>query len=357
MGRRSEDSSSYEEESDEGGQPMQRNFRTSHLLANPEVVQRRTRRHRDDKSRRKPEIEFVEESSEYEEVEETTDEEGEMVVGGDSKDRGVPWEDPHTEKVKYLTALSKYAMRNDEVSRVIPNKRYGLDTPLSELKEVVELCEAILQEKRNAISTRLGVRNLNKATEWMAGMLEAANVNLLDPEAQFALDGFHDSIEAKIEAGEFQEVHEQMWEILRPKIGVLENPFMQWAMIFGMGAAGHVMNNKKAYAEGTRPDPRKHRQQLKELADAENAEAGEDEEEVEELGDTTSYLERAKRSNPTAGIQPKQSVGVMGAPLPVNFDSENSEGEEPEAVAGSDTGYGTGLPPVEDEPAPIEFAS
>lgn len=365
---------------------------TTDLLANPAFVNHRMNAHRSDPTMTKPDIEkpsyiygprgggnvqITTDDGDDEEYEEYEDDDGEEYedddgVDGDEFDdypqqpqqthqtqqtqNGYSGPPPqnfqqqqvgvnmvYNEKVRLLTKLHEYAMMDNEVSRAIPAKKYNLETPLNELQEQVNLCDQLKEVKLRAISRKNGINNLNNATKWLAGMIETANISLLEPESQFAVDGFHDDMTSRVDSGEFDDVHERMWEILAPKLK-LDNPFLQWGLMFSFAAGRYTMENRNAYANGLRPDPRKHRailaeQERKKREEMEGGEVVDDNEEVmtinkrpsiEVPADSSMLYQNALNPPTETSIVNMMNNGGNGdfMPGPIDFTNDPDSGDE-----------------------------
>jgi hypothetical protein len=277
---------------------------TSHMVANPDVVKARQkadplrtaatvdmaepRRDNYDYDEGEGEGEYYEDEDGYDDGYEGPEE------GGGRHGRYAPresfFEQRRREKRELLTRLNRYIQGEGgpEITRMIPNKAYNLETDYTELKETVELCDAALQDRTRLRSRRFGIRRLNQATCWLSGFIEHANAEYLDPESQFAIDGFRQSMEGVVDGGELDEVHAEIWEkYIKPRFSAVDNPFLQWGMIFGSTLVSHASDRKEAYRKGELPDPRLERARIRE----EEARAEEEgaQEEHEREAEVTAY--------------------------------------------------------------------
>lgn len=346
---------------------------STYLLANPNSVRKMQTRHNSVPGQTAPKVSFAsrqpqpqeeeddgeeyeyepEDGEEYEyEEEEEEEEDDEPGQGGGVGGVRQRVEDMHAsmqqEKIALLTELDRFAAMNNNISEVIPKKTYNLQSDLTELREIVSLCQQLYRNKQNQASIRMGVKQLNSATCWLARTMEAANVNLLDPDTQFALDGYGDDVKGRIDEGEFQEVHEQMWERLRPYLGSFDNPFVQWGLMMGMGAATYIGENKKAYAEGRREDPRVRRKQLMlEQLEAEREAEEEEREEEYEQGvnqNRRESLMAASLRNKVNGAASRPVAPMEHEIEPADFpDSDDDLPSGFNGVSGGSSGIGVGL--------------
>ena len=324
---------------------------TTHMLVNPDMAHRAANPHRsvpgqkspviitdtseeaDRAEREEDEEEFEEdELDEEEEGEEEEDSEGYEPVRARQPPRSIlttQLQETRNEKTDLLIRLQKIISRKDRISAVIPNKTYNLDTPVSELREVVELGESLIREHIRQTSENFGIQRLNEVTCGLAGMIEAANINYLDPENQFAVDGFHGEITRVVEKGDFEEIHRRIWDIVRDKLNVVDNPFLQWGLVFGGSLISYNNTMKKAYQNGALPDPRVRRAQI-----AEEEEAG-----LEEgLEDRATLPPGTSPAQPKAPPMPVSNMGIgamkFGGMGPTPMAASDSEEEE------SGAGYG-----------------
>ena len=266
---------------------------TSHMIANPDIIKARQKA---DPLRTAPSVSFEEHSQEGDEYSDEysdySDEYSDDDRGRRRRDRfghrsrqmdGESFfEQRRREKRELLTRLNRYIQGEGgpEITRMIPNKAYNLETDFTELKEIVELCDSALADRTRMKSRKFGIRRLNQATCWLSGFLEHANAEYLDPESQFAIDGFRRSMEGVIDEGELDDVHAEIWEkYIKPRFSAVDNPFLQWGMVFGSTMVSHASANKEAYRKGELPDPRLERARLLE---EQRKQEEEDIEEVEE---------------------------------------------------------------------------
>lgn len=162
-----------------------------------------------------------------------------------------------------LVELEGYIKKGGRAAKCIPLKEFNMTTPsFDELQETVMLCRGLVEAHTKAASLKFGVNMLNNATKFIADTLESANATWLDPDDQFTIDGYGDHVSEQIEAGTFEDVHERMWEKMKPYIGGVENPFVQWAFLMSYGVMKYNKDQKKQIESGRVPDPRKLRKQI-----------------------------------------------------------------------------------------------
>lgn len=211
------------------------------------------------------------------------------------------------EKTDLLVRLNKYI--NCEVPQLtllIPQQPYNLSTPLSVLREIVNLLDRVNLERQRARKRDTGRKMVYSGINFLANILETCNTRLLEPESQFALDKFSEFTEKEIGLGTYEESADGMWEKLEPYLGGLTNPFAQFALAFGGGMVKYVMERERAYKLGALPDPRPERRKRLD----------------EEMREEQMALENNEMDE-SSGVPPTNPFAAPGSYLPAPTLSDN----------------------------------
>lgn len=161
------------------------------------------------------------------------------------------------EKTELLIRLHRYLNSGiQEITVTIPQRNYNLATPLSDLREVVGLCDKLMIERAKAKSRQAGRKLVYSGITFLANLMETMNQRMLEPESQFAIDKFGEFTEKEVALGTYEECADGMWEKLAPYMGGLTNPFVQFGIAFGFGMFKYVQERENAYRLGALPDPR-----------------------------------------------------------------------------------------------------
>lgn len=218
-------------------------------------------------------------------------------------------EQQSAEKLELIVRLNKYINSGiSQITMLIPQQNYNLSTPLTVLREVVELCDRIMMERLKARNRDTGRKMIYSGITFLANFMETMNTKLLDPESQFALDKFGEFTEKEVSIGTYEDCADGMWEKLAPYCGALTNPFLQFGIAFGGGMAKYVMERENAYRLGALPDPRPARRAR---LDAEMRE--------EQLA-----LENAEMEDGNSGGPPTNPYAAPGSYLPAPILSDNA---------------------------------
>lgn len=182
------------------------------------------------------------------------------------------------EMIDLLIRLRRIIERRDDISKLVPNKIYNLQTSYFELKNVVDLCEGVLAEKKRAQENRNGKLWIFSGMELVAGGVEYGNAHLIPVDKQFAADGYRDTIKHLTKSGDVDDIAEQVWELFKPKLGFTAHPVVMLGAVMAKALADHVKEMEKQYKSGNLPDPRKERMRLKMEKEAQEAEGDYDDE-------------------------------------------------------------------------------